>query len=128
VAAELGQTSKREAENVRTAAEAEADKLLVAAHEQADELLRAAETHARDLADSADSIWRERRRLIEDVRLLGEQLGTLADTEANRFPNPATRTEHTPETGRARHDLAATLQNSVDSAAPEESNKTHVRR
>ena len=35
---------------------------------------------------SAETIWRERRRLVEDMRAVGEQLVAIGETEAKRFP------------------------------------------
>jgi hypothetical protein len=31
-------------------------------------------------------VWRERRRLIEDMRAVGEQLVAIGETEGKRFP------------------------------------------
>jgi len=45
-----------------------------------------AELRARELARSAETIWRERRRLVEDMRAVGEQLVAIGETEAKRFP------------------------------------------
>ena len=44
------------------------------ARRDAEETIEDAETRARELARSAEAIWRERRRLIEDMRATGEQL------------------------------------------------------
>jgi hypothetical protein len=41
---------------------------------------------ARELARSAETIWRERRRLIEDMRAVGEQLVAIGEAESRRFP------------------------------------------
>ena len=41
---------------------------------------------ARELARSAETIWRERRRLVEDMRAVGEQLVAIGETESRRFP------------------------------------------
>ena len=45
-----------------------------------------AETRARELARSAETIWRERRRLIDDMRAVGEQLVAIGEAEGKRFP------------------------------------------
>jgi len=45
-----------------------------------------AETRARELARSAETVWRERRRLIEDMRGVGEQLVAIGEAEGKRFP------------------------------------------
>ena len=49
-------------------------------------MLEHAETRARELARNADAIWRERRRLIDDIRAVGEQLLEMSDVEGKRFP------------------------------------------
>jgi hypothetical protein len=48
-------------------------------------MLETAETRSRDLARSAEAIWRERRRLIDDMRGIGEQLVAIGDVEGKRF-------------------------------------------
>jgi cell division septum initiation protein DivIVA len=88
-ATDLRDAADRDSEQLRTAAKAEADKMLRAAGEEADELLKSADARAREIAESADLIWRERRRLIEDVRVVGEQLLALGEAESKRFAHPA---------------------------------------
>ena len=48
-------------------------------------MLERAETRTRELARNADAIWRERRRLIEDMRAAGEQLVEICEVEGKRF-------------------------------------------
>jgi hypothetical protein len=48
-------------------------------------MLDTAETRSRDLARSAEAIWRERRRLIDDMRGIGEELVAIGDVEGTRF-------------------------------------------
>ncbi len=60
--------------------------MLAAARRDADEMRESAEIRARELARSAETIWRERRRLIEDMRAVGEQLVAIGETEGKRFP------------------------------------------
>jgi cell division septum initiation protein DivIVA len=88
-ATELRDTASREAHQARTAAKQDADRLIAEARREAEELLDGAETRARELAQNAGTIWRERRRLIEDIRAIGEQLVTLGEAEAKRFPHLA---------------------------------------
>ena len=73
---------------------------------------------ARELARSAETVWRERRRLIEDMRAVGEQLVAIGETEGKRFPrfgeegsevaellrDPARRWQPGGGPGRARSD------------------------
>src|SRR5919204_36617 len=56
--------------------------------EVSEETREAAETRTRELARNAETVWRERRRLIEDMRAVGEQLVAIGDAEAKRFPPP----------------------------------------
>jgi hypothetical protein len=52
------------------------------ARADADAVREAAETRARELARNAEMIWRERRRLIEDMRAVGDQLVAIGEAEA----------------------------------------------
>lgn len=79
-------TAAREAQQVRTAAHQEADRVLGDARNQAEGLLDEAETRARELAQNAETIWRERRRLVDDMRAIGEQLSSIGEAESRRFP------------------------------------------
>jgi hypothetical protein len=84
-AAELRDTATRESQQQRTAAQREAEELRASARGESEEMLEAAETRSRDLARSAEAIWRERRRLIDDMRGIGEQLVAIGDVEGKRF-------------------------------------------
>lgn len=100
-AQEARELAQRETGELRSTAQREADDLRSGARREADELLQAAEDRVRELTQSAETIWRERRRLIEDVRAVGEQLVSIGESEAKRFPRsedeagsgPAPRTE-----------------------------------
>jgi DivIVA domain-containing protein len=78
--------ARREADELLTSARREADELLGKARHEADELVEDAENRARELARNAEAIWRERRRLIDDMRAVGDQLVAIGDAEARRFP------------------------------------------
>jgi hypothetical protein len=82
--------------------------ILVVAHDQAHETTRQAQEQAercvadaaanamtitaqakqrlRELDSETDSVWRERERLLEDVRVVSAALAALADQAAERFP------------------------------------------
>jgi hypothetical protein len=88
--------------------------ILVVAHDQAHETTRLAQEQAercvadaaanavamteqakqrlRDLDNETDAVWRERERLLEDVRVVSAALANLADQASERFPaaEPAT--------------------------------------
>jgi cell division septum initiation protein DivIVA len=91
--------------------------ILVVAHDQAHETTRMAQEQAercvadaaanavqitaeakaklRDLDAETDAIWRERERLLEDVRVVSAALANLANQASERFP----AAEPTPTTG-----------------------------
>jgi cell division septum initiation protein DivIVA len=91
--------------------------ILVVAHDQAQETTRMAQEQAercvadaaanavqitaeakaklRDLDAETDAVWRERERLLEDVRVVSAALANLANQASERFP----AAEPTPSTG-----------------------------
>jgi DivIVA domain-containing protein len=79
------EAAQRESQQQRAAAQREADELRTAARSESEDMLETAETRSRDLARSAEAIWRERRRLIDDMRGIGEQLVAIGDVEGKRF-------------------------------------------
>jgi hypothetical protein len=83
--ADLKERSVREAQQLRASAQREADEARDAARREAAEMLEIAETRTHDLARSAEAIWRERRRLIDDMRDVGEQLVGIGEVEGKRF-------------------------------------------
>ena len=87
--AELREAAVRESQQLRSDAQREADKLLGSARREAGEMLERAETRERELAGSAEAIWRERRRLIDDMRAVGEQLVAIGEVEGKRFAHLA---------------------------------------
>jgi DivIVA protein len=82
--------------------------ILVVAHDKAHETTRLAQEQAercvsdaaanavaitaqaqerlRELDGETDSVWRERERLLEDIRVVSASLATLADEASERFP------------------------------------------
>jgi hypothetical protein len=44
-----------------------------------------AETYSRELYRSSEFLWRERRRLVEDMGSVGKQMVDIAEAEARRF-------------------------------------------
>jgi cell division septum initiation protein DivIVA len=86
---DLRNSAVSESEKAKAAARREADKLLGNARQEAGQILGHAETRARELAHNTDMIWRERRRLVEDIRAVGEQLASMGELEAKRFAHLA---------------------------------------
>ena len=70
-------------------AQLEADKCLSDAAANALAMSDEARLKVRDLDREADMIWRERQRLVEDVRKVATSLFTLAEEAAERFPAEA---------------------------------------
>jgi cell division septum initiation protein DivIVA len=104
---QLRDSATRDAQQLRDGAQQEAEELRTSARREADEVLADAETRARDLTHSAEAIWRERRRLIEDMRAVGEQLVALGEAESRRFPRFAEDVAHALEPLRGRSAEAA---------------------
>jgi DivIVA domain-containing protein len=84
-AAVLRDAAESDAQQVRAAAQRDAEELRATARREAEQAVSAAETRARELARNAEAIWRERRRLIDDMRAVGEQLVAIGDAEGRRF-------------------------------------------
>jgi cell division septum initiation protein DivIVA len=103
--------------------------ILVVAHDQAHETTRLAQEQAercvadaaanavqitadakaklRDLDAETDAIWRERERLLEDVRVVSAALANLANQASERFPaaEPTTSTGSFPAVAAPAHGL-----------------------
>jgi cell division septum initiation protein DivIVA len=86
-AQEVRSESRREADALRASVQREADELRSAARTEAEDTVTAAALRARELTRSAETIWRERRRLIDDMRAVGDQLVAIGETEGKRFPH-----------------------------------------
>ena len=86
--AELREEAAREAHQLRAAAQRESDETRGTARREAETMVETAETRARDLARNAEAIWRERQRLMDDMRAVGEQLMAIGEVEGKRFVRP----------------------------------------
>ena len=82
---DLKERSVRETQQLRASAQREVDATRETARREAEEMLESAETRTQELARSAEAIWRERRRLIDDMRGVGEQLVAIGEVEGKRF-------------------------------------------
>jgi DivIVA domain-containing protein len=67
-------------------AQSEADRCLSAAASNAVAMTEDAKLQLRHLDGETDAIWRERSRLLEDIRTLATSLFTLAEDGLERFP------------------------------------------
>jgi DivIVA domain-containing protein len=74
------------ADGIAARSRSQAAERLEAAEREARETLEAAETRVRMLDADADEVWRERKRLIDDVRRVADELTELAEAAGRRFP------------------------------------------
>jgi cell division septum initiation protein DivIVA len=114
-AEETRDAAQREAAKVREAAARDAQELRETAQGEAAELRDSAETRARDLARSTEAIWRERRRLIDDVRAVGEQLVAIGEVEGKRFSRLADEVSLAAD---ERHERVPSASNGEPTTAP----------
>ena len=82
---ELREMTAREAHELREAAAREAHQLRTAAQREAEDTRAAAEARVQELDRDADSLWRERRRLIKEMSAVALQQLEIADAAAARF-------------------------------------------
>jgi hypothetical protein len=74
------------ADDITARSRAAADDRLETARRDAEELKARGEYRVRRLDADADAIWRERTRLLDDVKRLAEELLSAADRADMRFP------------------------------------------
>ena len=74
------------ADEITSRSQAQAAERLERAEAEAREIVAGAQTRIRVLDNDADEIWRERKRLVDDVRTVADALAELADSAARRFP------------------------------------------
>jgi hypothetical protein len=67
-------------------AQEQADRCIADAASNAVAITAEAKERLRELDNETDLVWRERDRLIEDVRVVSAALGSLADEATTRFP------------------------------------------
>lgn len=84
-ATELREAATHDAQKLRGDAQRDADELRANARREAEQMMEAAETRARELRRNAEGIWRERRRLLGDMRAVGDQLLAIDEAESKRF-------------------------------------------
>jgi DivIVA domain-containing protein len=105
---ELTETAAREAQHMRETAEHEAHQVTEAAtresqhlrgtaERETQDMIAAAEMRVRELDRNAEAIWQERRRLLENVSVVGRQLLEIGDSEAARFARATEAPAHQAE-------------------------------
>lgn len=70
-------------------AEEQAERCIADAAANAVAITEEAKQRLRELDNETDSVWRERERLLEDVRAVSAALASLADQASERFPAAA---------------------------------------
>ncbi len=118
------------AESITAQSRSEAEDRLEIARREVAQLTASAEDRVKELDVATDRIWAERRRIVGDVQKLGEELGELSRSAAERFPPEEPTTE--PATGpvpavgdTAPFDVAAAVERS-DVAVAEEPDDARV--
>jgi ElaB/YqjD/DUF883 family membrane-anchored ribosome-binding protein len=86
-AAAILQTAHQQAAETTRKAREEAEKCLADAAANAIAMNDEAKTKLRSVDSETDAVWRERARLIEDVRSVATALFSLAEEAADRFPS-----------------------------------------
>jgi len=79
-------TAHEQAQETTRRGQVQADHVLSAAAANAVAITEDATQQLRQLDSDTDSVWRERGRLIEDVRIIATALLALAEDAAERFP------------------------------------------
>jgi cell division initiation protein len=74
------------ADEITARSRTQAEQRVQLAEAQAREAIAAAETQVRVVDADAEEVWRERKRLVDDVRRVADELAELADAAARRFP------------------------------------------
>jgi hypothetical protein len=88
-------------ETMRQAQE-QADRCVADAATNAVSITEEATRRLRQLDGETDSVWRERARLIDDVRHVSGALAMLAEEAGDRFPAESVRTDPVPAAGSQR--------------------------
>jgi ElaB/YqjD/DUF883 family membrane-anchored ribosome-binding protein len=86
-AAAILQTAHQQAAETTRKAREEAEKCLADAAANAISMKDEAKSKLRELDTETDSVWRERSRLVEDVRSVATALFSLAEEATERFPS-----------------------------------------
>jgi DivIVA domain-containing protein len=100
------------ADEINARSRAQASERLQRAEREAAEAIDAAEARVRVLDADADDVWRERKRLIDDVNRVAAELSELADAANRRFP------AETPESSADTVAIEPTSEDELDESDP----------
>jgi cell division septum initiation protein DivIVA len=84
--ASILQRAHATAEEIAARSRARAEERIQEAETEADRIRAAAEERVRQLDRDTEEIWRERRRLLDDMRATADRLREAAEEAAGRFP------------------------------------------
>ena len=104
------------ADEITSRSRDQAAERLQRAEREAQEAIEAAETRVRVLDADADDVWRERKRLIDDVNRVAAELAEMADAAMRRFP--AETSESTSETAALEPEPELELDDEATDAEP----------
>ena len=99
--------SLSEAEEVRTTAQRETDELRTAARLDAEQQRETADSYAQELYRNAELVWRERRRLVDDIGSVGKHLVDVAQVEGDRFQRLPTTANDASDSAEPTPDAAS---------------------
>ena len=80
------QRARETAEQITARSRAQADERLRHAEREAESLAEEAEARVRQLEAGTEGLWRERGRLLEELRALGARVIEVSDAAERRFP------------------------------------------
>jgi DivIVA domain-containing protein len=95
-AQELRGTSERETRELKEGTAREAEELRRTSQREAEQTREAADTYVRELYRNSEFLWRERRRLVDDMGSVGKQMVDIAAAEARRFERLPGTTDGSP--------------------------------
>jgi len=100
---ELRETTAREAHELSERVAREAQQARATAQREVAEMLAAAEARVRELERDFETIWQERRGLIEEMSTVAQQQLEIAEAAAARFPRAGADGERTAPREMNRH-------------------------
>ena len=74
---------------LRATAERDASELRAKAKREAEQLRTETEARVQELERNAEAVWRERRRLLDDMRSVAQEQLEIAEAAMARFPQSA---------------------------------------
>ena len=95
------ETAERETQELRATAKREVEQLRASARREVEQLRAATEARVQELERHADTVWRERRRLIDDMRNVAQEQLEIAEAALARFPQTAAGAEQPAPAGEA---------------------------